>query len=117
MIRRQAFPTVWLLPISTFLAPVLLGCESDDCLLSISLSAADTTRIEGEVRQALDEYAASVVAGDQERMATFWGDFDDFIHAGDGRVFGDREAWIAWMASNPPDGIVSWEFSEAPVAV
>jgi ketosteroid isomerase-like protein len=102
---------------SSVLALVLLGCDSDDCPPSISLSAADTARIEEEVRQALDDYAASVVAGDQEQMEAFWGDFDDFIHAGDGRVFGDREAWIAWMASNPPDGIVSWEFSEVHVAV
>jgi len=50
-------------------------------------------------------------------MEAFWGDFDDFIHAGDGRVFGNREAWIAWMASNPPDGMVSWKFSEVHVAV
>jgi len=117
MIRRRRFRAGWLIPMSILWAPVLLGCESGDCPSSIHLSAADTARIEGEVRQALDDYAASVVAGDQEKMEAFWGDFDDFIHAGDGRVFGDREDWMAWMASHPPDGMVSWEFSEVHVAV
>jgi ketosteroid isomerase-like protein len=58
-----------------------------------------------------------VVAGDREQKEAFWGNFDDFIHAGDGRVFGDREKWLAWMASNQPDTTLSWEFSDVHVAV
>jgi len=116
-IAHRAFRTVRLIAASTALAIVLSGCEAVDDSQAINLSAADRSRIEAEVRQALDDYAASVVAGDQERVAAFWGDFDDFIHAGDGRVFGNREAWLAWIASNQPDDTVSWEFSDVHVAV
>ena len=98
------------------LALVLTGCGANDSPGMI-LSAEDRARIEAEVRQALDDYAALGVAGDQEQAAAFWGDFDDFIHAGDGRVFGDREAWVAWMAANQPDETLSWEYSDVHVAV
>lgn len=92
------------------------GCESADAPTP-ALSSAESAAIEEEVRQALDDYAAAVVAGDQQKVEAFWGDFDDFMHAGDGRVFGDREAWIAWMAANQPDSTTSWTYSEAHVAV
>jgi hypothetical protein len=117
MTAHRAFRTVCLIAASTALAIVLSGCEPDDDSLDMSLSAADRARIEAEVRQALDDYAASVVAGDQERVMAFWGDFDDFVHAGDGRVFGNREAWLAWIASNQPDKTVSWEFTDVHVAL
>ena len=67
--------------------------------------------------RALEDYAAAVVAGEQDRVEAFWGDFEDFIHAGDGRVMGDRDTWIAWMRANPGGGMVSWNFSDVHVAV
>jgi ketosteroid isomerase-like protein len=117
MIAHRAVPTIGSVALLATLAIALSSCESDDDTSCADLSAADTARIEAEVRQALDDYAASVVAGDRERVEFFWGDFDDFIHAGDGRVFGDREAWLGWMTSNRPDETISWEFSEVHVAV
>ena len=117
MIAHRAIRTIGSIAVFATLAIVLSSCESDDDSSCVGLSAADTARIEAEVRQALDNYAASVLAGDRERVEFFWGDFEDFIHAGDGRVFGDRDAWISWMASNRPDETVSWEFSDVHVAV
>lgn len=99
------------------LAIVLSSCKANDDSACVGLSAADTVRIEAEVRQALDDYGASNVAGDWERVDSFWGDFDDFIHAGDGRVFGDRNAWISWMHANRSNNAVSWEYSDVHVAV
>ena len=117
MFVHPAIRTVRSMTVFAALVVIISGCEKGDDSLGNSLSAADTAKIEAEVRKALDDYAASVVAGDREQVAAFWGDFEDFIHAGDGRVFGAREAWLAWMASNQPDETVSWEFSDVHVAV
>ncbi len=112
----QVIRTVQSVAMTTLFTIVLSGCGAEG-ESSAAMSAEDTARIEAEVRQALEDYGASVLAGDQEQVDAFWGDFADFIHAGDGRVFGDREAWIEWMASNQPDATVSWEYSNIHVAV
>jgi ketosteroid isomerase-like protein len=117
MISHRALRAACFVAVGLTLAIALSGCEKDENVLAMGLPAADTARIEAEVRQALDDYAAAVVAGDRESVEAFWGDFDDFIHAGDGQVFGDREAWLAWMASHKPDETISWEFTEVHVAV
>ena len=117
MTTYQAFRGVRSVAAATTMVILVSGCDPGESP-GVSLSAEDTARIEGEVRQALDDYAALAVAGgDQERVAAFWGDFEDFIHAGDGRVFGDRDAWIAWLAANQPDETLSWEYSDVHVAV
>ena len=103
--------------VSTCLVIGLCACESDINSMGTDLSAADKAGIESEVRQALENYAAAAIAGDREKLMAFWGDFDDFIHAGDGRIFGGRESWIAWMAAHQPDETVSWEYSDVHVAV
>ena len=82
-----------------------------------ALTNEDKSRIEAEVRETVDHYIEAVKAGDMEEMSRFWGDFDDFIHAGDGRVFGDRDKWISWMRNNSADEFVSWENSNIHVAV
>ena len=112
----QVIRTVQSVAMTTLFTIVLSGCGAEGGS-SAAVSAEDTARIEAEVRQALEDYGASVLAGDREQVDAFWGDFADFIHAGDGRVFGDREAWIEWMASNQPDATVSWEYSNIHVAV
>ena len=117
MISHRTFRTLSSIAVSITLCATLSGCETEAGCPDLSLSLEDTARIEAEVRQALEDYGAAVVAGDRERVEFFWGDFDDFIHAGDGRVFGDREAWLAWMAENPVDQTLSWEFSDVHVAV
>ncbi len=113
---REHVPThvVGLLAVLAF---VLCACEGDGSSMDSSMSAEERARIEAEVRQALDDYAAAAVSDDQESVKAFWGDFDDFIHAGDGRVMGSRETWLAWMDANQPDDTISWEFSDVHVAV
>ena len=102
---------------------LLVGCQPGDSSPAGSdadsrdLTPAQRASIETEVRQALDDYGASVMAEDYDEVEAFWGDFEDFIHAGDGRVFGDRDAWISWLGANRPDGWVSWEYSDIHVAV
>ena len=116
MNAHQAFCTVRSAAAVMAVAILVSGCDSSESP-GVSLSTEDTARIEAEVREALDDYAAVAVAGDQERVAAFWGDFEDFIHAGDGRVFGDRDAWLEWIAANQPDETLSWEWSDVHVAV
>jgi ketosteroid isomerase-like protein len=82
-----------------------------------TLTVTDKARIEAEVRQTVADYIAMVLAGDYETAYEFWGDFDDFIHAGDGRIFGDHDSWIAWMANHQPDEFQSWKNTDIHIAV
>jgi ketosteroid isomerase-like protein len=116
MFTRQLPPyfRLWVLVVCLVLA--LCGCMAESIPQGMNLAEADKAAIEEEVRQALDDYAAAIVSGDQDRIKAFWGDFEDFVHAGDGRVMGDRDTWFAWMDAHPGE-IVSWEFSDIHVAV
>ena len=92
------------------------------CLLAASVSAqtmsnAERGEIEREVRQTVSHYVEAVQAGDLPNMLTFWGDFDDFVHAGDGRIFGDHDKWTTWIAENLPERWEYWNNSEIHVAV
>jgi uncharacterized protein (TIGR02246 family) len=82
-----------------------------------ALSSAQEDQIKTEVRQTLTDYFNAFTSGDMEKTYAFWGDFDDFIHAGDGRVFGDRDKWLAWIDGNRPDEYISWNHSDIHVAV
>ncbi len=82
-----------------------------------TLTETDKARIEAEVRQTVADYVAAVKTGDMDKVYGFWGDFDDFIHAGDGRVFGDRDAWLSWIANNQPDEFLSWNNTDIHVAM
>ncbi len=78
---------------------------------------SERSRIEQEVRQTVQNYVEAVKANDLPKMQAFWGDFDDFVHAGDGRVFGDHDKWTAWLAENLPDKWLYWKNSDIHVAV
>jgi uncharacterized protein (TIGR02246 family) len=82
-----------------------------------TMSTAQKEQIEIEVHEAITNYFDAFTSGDLEATFAFWGDFDDFIHAGDGRVFGDRDKWLAWIADNQPDEYISWSHSDVHVAV
>jgi ketosteroid isomerase-like protein len=82
-----------------------------------SLSDVERSRIEQEVRQTVQNYVEAVKAKDLPNILSFWGDFDDFVHAGDGRVFGDHDKWTKWIAQNLPDEWLYWNNSDIHVAV
>ena len=84
---------------------------------SNALSPAQKKQIEREVRQSVTDYFEAFTSGDIEATLAFWGDFEDFVHAGDGRVFGKRDKWIAWLSNNQPDEYISWGHSDTHVAV
>ena len=82
-----------------------------------TMSNAERSRIEQEIRQTVQNYVEVVKAKELPKIVAFWGDFDDFVHAGDGRVFGDRAKWTAWIANNLPDRWLYWNNSDIHVAV
>jgi ketosteroid isomerase-like protein len=82
-----------------------------------TLTTADKVRIEAEVRQAVADYISVVKSRDMEKIYEFWGDFDDFVHAGDGRVMGDRATWLSWIETHPVDEFLSWVNTDIHVAV
>ncbi len=95
-------------------ALVLGGCAPAGPQVDV---VAEKARIEQEIRETVQNYVEAVKAGDLLRMLAFWGDFEDFVHAGDGRVFGDHEKWTTWMSNNLPDEWLYWNNSDIHVAV
>lgn len=86
---------------------------------SETISEADRARVEREVRQAVVDYVEAVKAKDLPRILSFWGDFDDFVHAGDGRIFGDHDKWTSWLKENTKntDEWLYWNNTDIHVAV
>ncbi len=82
-----------------------------------TMSDAERSRIEQEVRQTVENYVEAVKDADLPKILSFWGDFDDFVHAGDGSIFGDHEKWSAWITDNLPDEWLYWNNSDIHVAV
>ena len=82
-----------------------------------AITAADKSQIEQEVRETVENYVEAVKAGDLPRILGFWGDFEDFVHAGDGRVFGNHEKWTTWISNNLPDEWLDWKNSDIHVSV
>jgi ketosteroid isomerase-like protein len=82
-----------------------------------TLSDADRVRVEREVRRAVADYVEAVKANDLPKILSFWGDFDDFVHAGDGRIFGDHQKWTAWITHNLADKWLYWRNTDIHVAV
>ena len=101
--------------IAALLAAVALsGCEPT---APQAVTAADKAQIEQEIKETVQNYVAAVKAGDLPRILSFWGDFEDFVHAGDGRVFGNHEKWKTWLRNNRPDEFLYWNNSDIHVSV
>lgn len=82
-----------------------------------AVTAADKSQIEQDVRETVEDYVEAVKAGELPLILAFWGGFEDFIHAGDGRVFGNHEKWTTWISNNLPDEWLYWNNSDIHVAV
>lgn len=104
-----------------FLISFFLGCNSDNSSQSTELTKAVKEQIELEVRQTVDTYFESVKSRDILGMLSFWSDTEDFIHAGDGRIFGDYDKWSNWLKDRHSKGIVEkylyWKNSDIHVIV
>lgn len=100
--------------LTAFVASALGGCAPTGPQVD---AAADKAQIEQEIRETVQNYVAAVKAGDLPRILAFWGDFEDFVHAGDGRVFGNHEKWTTWLSNNLPDEWLYWNNSDIHVSV
>ncbi len=106
---------------SVFLFLFILGCNSDNSLQSTELTVEEKKQLELEISQTVDTYFESVKSRDIAGMLSFWSDSEDFIHAGDGRIFGDYDKWSNWLKDRHSKGIVEkylyWNTSDIHVIV
>jgi hypothetical protein len=82
-----------------FISIIIFGCSDDNSSLTDELSTEEKELIKLEIKRTMDDYIQSVTSKDFEIMTSFWSNSEDFIHAGDGRVFGGYEKWINKMRS------------------
>ena len=83
-----------------------MGCNSDNSSQSTELPEEVKKKIDLEIRQRVDDYFENVKSKDIEGMLSFWSDSEDFIHAGDGRIFGDYNKWSNWLKNRNRKGTV-----------
>ena len=85
------------------------------------LSKEVKEQIELEVRQRVDDYFEDVQSKDIKGMLSFWSNSEDFIHAGDGSIFGNYDKWSNWLLDRYNKGTVEkwlyWKNSDIHVIV
>ena len=87
---------------------LIMGCNIDNSSRPEELSDEAKKQIELEIRQTVDDYFEDVKSKDIEAAISFWSDSEDFIHAGDGRVFGGYEKWTNEMRNFNKDIVEEW---------
>lgn len=104
--------------ISTSLILFLTGCSNKE-LLQTELSKAEKEEIRAEIIQIVDDYFEAVKSNDIERILAFWSSSDEFIHAGDGSVFGGYKEWSSYLREwTKPDRIwLYWNNKDIHVVV
>jgi ketosteroid isomerase-like protein len=100
---------------------LLVGCRIDNSSEPEELSIESMEQIESEIRQTVDDYFENVKSKNLDAMLSFWSDSEDFIHAGDGSVFGGYEKWSNWLTDRNKKGTVEewlyWNNSDIHVIV
>ena len=61
------------------------------------LAVTEKKQIESEIKQTVENYIKAVSSKDIEGILSFFSDSEDFLHAGDGTIFGGYEKWANWM--------------------
>jgi len=73
---------------------------------SEELSEEEKEQIELEILQTVEDYVEEVKSRDLEGILSFWSDSEDFIHAGDGSIFGGYEKWSNWIRMGIKNDVV-----------
>ena len=104
--------------VSILLILFLTGCSSKESLQT-ELSNAEKEEIRAEIIQIVDDYYEAVTSNDIERILTFWSSSDEFIHAGDGSIFGGYKEWSSYLRGwTKPDRIwLFWNNKDIHVVV
>jgi ketosteroid isomerase-like protein len=74
-----------------------MGCNIDNSSRLEVLTEEEKEQIELEILQTVEDYVEKVKSRDLEGILSFWSDSEDFIHAGDGSIFGGYEKWSNWI--------------------
>lgn len=106
---------------SLFLVAMIIGCKNENPIQSDVLTPKEKEQIELEVRQRVDDYFEDVQSRDIKGTLSFWSNSEDFIHAGDGSIFGNYDKWSNWLLDRYKKGTVEkylyWENSDIHVIV
>ena len=109
-----------LLPIkiSVLLLLFLTRCSNKESLQT-ELSNSEKDDIKKEIIQIVDNYFESVKSNDIEEILIFWSNSDDFIHAGDGSIFGGYKEWSSYLRewTNPDRKWLYWNNKDIHVIV
>ncbi len=91
---KKLFPVLitQMLQFSLFLA----GCNTNSPQ-SDQLSVSEKEKIKSEITQRVDKYYEAVKTNNIDEILSFWSDSDEFIHAGDGSIFGGYKEWSNWL--------------------
>lgn len=92
---------------AVFMSVLMLGCGGGRRASPDTLSAEEKEQIEREIRRTVDEYFEAVKSKDLPNILSFWSNSEDFVHAGDGRIFGGYQEWSSWLKNNI-DGADEW---------
>ncbi len=97
---------------ATLLFAFVLGCSSARPPSMDTLSIEEKGRIEREIRQTVEAYVEAVKSKDLADTLSFWSNSEDFVHAGDGRIFGGYQEWSTWLRNNVNDEWLYWNNTE-----
>lgn len=101
--------------------PVIIfitGCNSTSRPSSV-LSSSEKKKIKSEIIQRVDWYVNAITNNRIEDMLKFWSDSEEFVHAGDGSVFGNYEKWSNHMRNwnDPKRNWLYWNNKDIHVIV
>ena len=104
--------------ITTLLLLFLTRCSNKESLQT-ELSNSEKDNIKSEIIQRVDVYYEAVKNNNIKEILTFWSSSDDFIHAGDGSIFGGYKEWSIWLREwTKPDRIwLYWNNKDIHVIV
>jgi len=80
---------------------IVLGLTLASALFSAAIASAQSRpepwadQVRTEISSVLDGYREAILSRDYEAMLGFWSESEEFVFAGDGRILGGSEAWIA----------------------
>lgn len=79
-----------------------LGCTNNNSELSTELSFAEKEQIKLEIQSTLEDYTIYAQSKNVKQILSFWSNSADFIHAGDGEIFGDYKKWESFVIDITP---------------
>lgn len=100
---------------------LLVGCSNSNSSGLEKLTDDLRLQIEMEIRKTVEDYLENVKSKNLEGILSFWSDSEDFVHAGDGSIFGGYEEWSNWLINRNKSGVVEkwlyWNNSDIHVIV